>query len=106
MPIENLDPRAIPEPHPFSTIITWKIITLIRERDLKLADLHKRYATQQITRDEMANALQESEDEISDQILEVCKTNIKSLEDTVNNVLEIQRQLQEIRGFTGAPVKG
>lgn len=84
-------------PHPFSTIISLSILDLIRARDLELQTLRNDYQSKKITKEELTKALELSEAQIADDVLAVCVRTIRSLEETVEKVLQLQEQMRIIR---------
>lgn len=82
---------------PFSTIISVKVLQLIRARDLEMARYQEQFRKCNITREELVMALEASDATIADDILEVCTRTISTLEATVDKVLQLQAQMQVLR---------
>ena len=92
-----MTPSDTPPQNPFSTILSVKILQMIRERDLANAKLLKRHHALRITTEELTAQLEASEAKIADEILEVCTRTIATLEATVNTVLQLQAQMKVLR---------
>lgn len=87
---------AIPQ-HPFSTILSVKIVELVHARDIELNKLRSGYQSGTITQDDFKAALLTSESKLADDVLEACVKTLANLESSVNQVLQLNEQLRFLR---------
>jgi hypothetical protein len=83
--------------NPFSSALALGILKLIQKRDLQLLELRAAYQQHKITEEQLRAAMEESEARITDDVFSACQKTMANLEVTVNSVLKIQAQLQEVR---------
>lgn len=83
--------------HPFSTVLSLKIIDLVHVRDLEMQKLRNDYRDTSLTKEAFIKGLEAVEAKLADEVLATCERTIKSLEDTVNKVLLLQEQMRILR---------
>lgn len=89
--------------HPFSTILSVKIVEIVHARDLDLNKLRSDYQSGAISQDEFKAALLTSESRLADDVLEACVKTLANLESSVNQVLQLNEQLRFLRSAGVVP---
>ena len=98
-----MTPTETPQ-NPFSTVLSLKILDLIRQRDLDLQKLRNDYQGGRLTKDGIVQGLEDSEAKIADEVLEVVTRTLANLEGTVNKVLQLQEQMRVLREAAAAGI--
>ncbi len=98
-----MTPSPTTPQNPFSTVISLKIMDLIHSRDIELGKLREDYRSGTISKDQIEAALTGSEAKIADDILEAVSSTMRNLENTVNQVLQLQEQMKILRNAGALP---
>lgn len=92
--------------HPFSIVLSLKLIDLVHARDMEMQQLRNDYRDAKLTKEAFVKALESVEAKLADDVLATCERTLKTLEDTVNKVLQLQEQMRILRDAAAGNIPG